>query len=124
MERCLWRLGLYEKELDEETIAYNKNKFKLKESTMLYPIQETEKKLSLKNTETMVNRLYTVKKYNTAHNNVHLATGLQPLVTLPLVEPRSHQGARKKAAETQPPNQAQAQQELPQEKDVTVIHRQ
>jgi len=24
MERCLWRLGLYEKELDEETIEENK----------------------------------------------------------------------------------------------------
>ena len=38
MERCLWRLGLYEKELDEKTIEENKNKFKLNDSTMLYPI--------------------------------------------------------------------------------------
>ena len=38
MERCLWSLGIYEKELDEETVENNKKQFKLKDSTMLYPI--------------------------------------------------------------------------------------
>jgi hypothetical protein len=70
MERCLWRLGLYEKELDEKTIEDNKNKFKLKDSTMLYPIQETERKLSHGHAKSLVGRLYRVKREDSSQQNV------------------------------------------------------